>query len=238
MRPAASAPAPVLRLASVDSTQAVVFALAEGGAPDRTVVLADHQTAGRGRRGRRWVAAPGTSLLVSILVRPARLPALSLATGVAVAEALAQVGGVPARLKWPNDVLVRGRKIAGILVEVRAGVEPVAAVGIGVNLAQETFPPPLAASATSLRLEVGRTPDRDRVLDAVLGAFDAWRGRLAAEGLPPVLARWRALADTLGRTVTVDGLTGRAVDLDEDGALLIDTPAGRRRVMAGELQVG
>lgn len=238
----AAAPA-IVRCGRVDSTQAVVFALAADGAPDRTVVVADSQSAGRGRRGRRWHDEPGASLLVSILLRPqlpaAQLPTLSLTAGVAVAEALIHAAGLPARLKWPNDVLVNGRKLAGILLETRFGGEsrlPAAtvALGIGVNVAQRAFPPELADRATSVRL-AGGAADRDALLAALLDAVDRWRGRLEREGFAPVRERWRALADTLGRTVTVEGVTGVAVDVDDDGALLLEVDGHRRRVVAGEL---
>src|SRR2546430_17724771 len=131
-------PAPIVRFSVVESTQTTAFELAAGGAADRTVVVANHQSAGRGRRGRTWADAPGTSLLVSILVRPRVAPVLlatfSIATGVAVAEALDRATGIEARLKWPNDVRVRGRKLAGILVESRIGAPAAAdddATGIG-----------------------------------------------------------------------------------------------------------
>lgn len=121
--PAPSGRPPIVRLDVVDSTQTAAWQLAERGAPDRTVVVADHQLAGRGRRGRSWHDEPGASLLLSIVVYPRlpveQIPMLSLATGVAVAEALARHFGLQARLKWPNDVLVGGRKIAGILLESR-----------------------------------------------------------------------------------------------------------------------
>src|SRR3989442_3620221 len=123
-------PAPIVRFSVVESTQTTAFELAAGGAADRTVVVADHQSAGRGRRGRTWADAPGTSLLVSILVRPRVAPVLlatfSIATGVAVAETLDRATGIETRLKWPNDVPVRGRKLAGILVEARIGRSPAA----------------------------------------------------------------------------------------------------------------
>ena len=237
----------IVRCGRVDSTQTIVFALAADGAPDRTVVVADSQTAGRGRRGRAWYDAPRESLLCSILLRPrlapAALPTLSLTAAVAVAEALARVAGITPRLKWPNDVVVSGRKIAGILLEARLPAAspaspspgepaPVVALGIGINVAQRAFPPELAARATSLRL-AGGDVDRDTVLSALLDVFDGWRARLEREGFSPVRARWRELADTLGRRVSVDGLTGVAVDVDDDGALLVDDGFGRRRVTAG-----
>lgn len=231
---------PVVRVATVESTQAVAWRLAAEGSPDRTVVVAEHQSAGRGRRGRAWSDAPGTSLLASILVRPrtppARWPAFSLTTAVAVAGALRRAAGLDARLKWPNDVVARGRKLGGILVEARtAEGDPALVVGVGLNLAQREFPPELAGAATSVALETAQAPDRDAVLASVLEEFDAWRARLEAEGFEPVRLRWLALADTIGRAVTVDGVTGVAVGLDADGALLVESAAGIRRIVAGEI---
>lgn len=230
-------PPAVVRLGTVGSTQTEAFALAARGAPDGTVVVADHQRAGRGRRGRSWLDAAGQSLLVSIVVRPRlappRLPLLSYAAAVAVAEALAGAG-LAARLKWPNDVLVGGRKIAGILLETR-GPGPVATVvGIGINVGRDAVPPGLADRATSVEAE-GGAADREALLRGLLGAFDAWRRRLEAEGFDPVRVRWLALSDTVGRQVAVDGARGTAVDLDADGALVLEAAGARRRVVAGEL---
>jgi BirA family biotin operon repressor/biotin-[acetyl-CoA-carboxylase] ligase len=277
-----SAAAEIVRLDTVDSTQSVAVALAERGAADRTVVVADQQLAGRGRRGRAWQAPAGTSLLASILVRPrlpqALLPTFSPTTAVATAEALRRLAPVAARVKWPNDVLIGGKKIAGILLESRSAAshpgsrvsepgrsslrppsvhgglpEPATIIhgglpnpattipattiiiGIGVNLGQLDFPPELAGHATSVALETGSAPDRETMLAALLEEFDAWRGRLEGEGFGPVRERWRMLSDTIGRHVTVDGVTGLAVDLDVDGALLIDVSGTVRRVIAGEL---
>jgi len=258
-----SGAASIVRIDTVDSTQSVAFALAERGAPDGTVVVADQQSAGRGRRGRTWRAPAGTSLLASILVRP-RLPqsllaTLSLTTAVATAEALRRVASVATRVKWPNDVLVGGKKIAGILLESRISTvvsEPgrtllapppveadlkapvTTAIGIGVNLGQREFPPDLAASATSVALETGRAPDRETMLAALLEEFDVWRRRLEGEGFGPVRERWRMLSDTLGRRVTVDDVSGVATDLDADGALLIDVGDAIARVIAGEITSG
>ncbi len=231
----------IVRLDQVDSTQTVAFALAERGATDRTVVVADQQASGRGRRGRVWQAPARTSLLASILVR-SRLPqallaALSPTTAVATAEALRRVAPLEPRLKWPNDVLVGGRKIAGILLESRAvaSSEPVLVIGVGINLGQREFPPELAGRATSVALETGHAVDRETMLAALLEEFDAWRARLEGEGFGPVRERWKSLSDTIGRHVTVDGVSGTATDLDGDGALLIDVGDGVRRVIAGEI---
>jgi len=234
----------IVRLDTVDSTQSVAFALAERGAADRTVVVADQQLAGRGRRGRTWRAPAGTSLLASIVVRP-RLPqsllsTLSLTTAVAVAEALRRVTKVDARLKWPNDVLVAGKKVAGILLESRmsGGSSVVTIIGVGINLGQREFPPDLAEGATSIALETGQAPSRESVLAALLEEFDAWRARLEGEGFGPVREAWRRLSDTLGRRVTVDTVTGLAADLDTDGALLIDVAGTLTRVLAGVVSPG
>jgi len=240
----------IVHLPRVDSTQSTIFDLAAQGAADRTVVVADYQAAGRGRRGRAWDAPPGTSLLMSILVRPRGTPdrwgGYSLASALTVADALARVAGLSTRLKWPNDVLVGGRKIAGILLESRmpaagpvgpVGVAGVIAVGIGVNLGQRAFPAGLAARATSVALETGRAVERDAALSAVLEAFDGWRAQLEQDGLAPIRARWLALADTIGRRVSVDGVTGVAIDLDVDGALVLQDGEHRHRVVAGEVGV-
>ena len=151
------------RLDEVDSTQTVLAQMAREGAPDGTVVTARHQRQGRGRRGHDWWDAPGESLLLSVLLRPsvaaAEVSALSLVAAVAVAEALDAVAGVGARIRWPNDVLVGGRKIAGILPDAACradgGVEHVV-LGIGINVGQRAFPPALALVATSLFLATGR----------------------------------------------------------------------------------
>lgn len=192
----------VRRFAEVDSTNRVAVDLVRAGAPDGVVVVADHQTAGRGRRGRTWESRPGTALLVSAVLRPA--PALvTLAAGVAAAEACEETAGAGVALKWPNDLLAEdGRKLGGILTEL---VEGVAVVGLGVNL---TWAPPGAAC-----LEV----DRDRLLAA-------WLDALGRPG--DVLARYRRRCMTLGRSVRVEGprstVEGVATDVDDEGRLVVD----------------
>jgi BirA family transcriptional regulator, biotin operon repressor / biotin---[acetyl-CoA-carboxylase] ligase len=234
-------PAAIERFESVASTSDVLSERARSGASGWHVVLAERQTAGRGRLGRPWVSSAG-DLFLSLLLRPADLgsdllAALPLLAGVAVSRA-ADEWSVPTRLKWPNDVLVEGRKIAGILLESRRGAmaPAVVALGIGVNLRQRGFPAELAERATSVRLANGREVERDTLLSALLARLDHWRDRLESEGFAPVRERWRALADTLGRAVSVDGVDGVAVDLDEDGALLVEDAHGvRRRVVAGDV---
>jgi BirA family transcriptional regulator, biotin operon repressor / biotin---[acetyl-CoA-carboxylase] ligase len=194
-----------VRLDSVASTQEAARSL-----PIGSVVVADHQSAGRGRLDRRWEAPPGTALLASFVLR--RNPILSLAAGVAVAEAC----GGDARLKWPNDLMVEGRKAGGILVEV---AESKAIVGIGINL---TAAPPGAAV-----IDQGR----DELLEKLRERLAVWS---EAES-PDVLRRWRELSDTLGRHVRVElpgrTLEGVAEDIDEEGALVV----GDEHVRSGDV---
>ena len=220
-----------------DSTQSEAQRLAAAGAPEGTVVTALHQRAGRGRRGHDWWDAPGESLLASVLLRPAGpvtvAPQLSLVGGLAVADALAAVWSVVARIRWPNDLLVGGLKVCGILAEAAsggAGAERVHHVilGIGVNLAQTAFPAALADRATSLRLVTGRAPAADAVLAAVLDRlarhYDTWR----AGGFAALRAAWLARSTLPGQAVRLpDGSDGVGVDVGDDGILVARAPDGR-----------
>jgi BirA family transcriptional regulator, biotin operon repressor / biotin---[acetyl-CoA-carboxylase] ligase len=221
------------RLDVVDSTQSTLARLAREGAPDGTVVTARHQTGGRGRRGRAWWDAPGESLLLSVLLRPAvaagHVSQLSLVAALAVTDALAGAG-VTGRIRWPNDVLVGGSKISGILPDAVCGTDgrvEHAIVGIGINLDQRSFPPELAGQATSLRLLTGRAHDPAGVEAAVLTAlhvrYDAW----LSGGFGALRDAWRSRSSTIGTRVGLpDGGDGVAVDVDGDGALLVDVGGG------------
>jgi len=222
-----------------DSTQSEAQRRAAAGAPEGTVVTARHQRAGRGRRGHDWWDAPGQSLLASVLLRPpgpvTTAPQLSLVGGLAVADALVAVASVPARIRWPNDLLVDGRKVCGILAEassdsVGAGAGRLHHVilGIGVNLAQTAFPTALADRATSLRLVTGRAPEASAVLTAVLEQlarhYDAWR----AGGFAALRAAWLERSTLPGQTVRLpDGSDGVGVDVGDDGILVARAGDGR-----------
>jgi len=211
---------------SLDSTNRYVLDEARRGAPAGLVAVTDFQTAGRGRRGRGWVAPPGSSLLVSVLLRPSLPPEqtalVSMTCGVAMAEAVARVAGFTPGLKWPNDLVVGDRKLAGILAE-RDG--DVVVVGAGVNVEWHDFPPELAETATACNLEAGHTVDRRDLLDAYLTELDA-----RCADLDTVAAEYRSRLATLGRRVRVerpDGvLVGRAVDAGNAGQLLIEVDRG------------
>ncbi len=235
-----------VKTGAVDSTQNVARALADTGAPEGTVVWADHQTQGRGRLGRTWTDEPGSALLISLILRPAapvpQLPQISLLAGAALAEAVREESGLPVALDWPNDLLVRGRKIAGILAEsfVSRDQSAVVILGIGVNVNQARFPDDLAARATSLALETGRQFDREKLLRTLLLRLEGWYHRWGAEGFAPVREAWCQGSGTLGRRVRVEeGIGGIAVDLAEDGALIVQTDSGGTvRVRAGDLRGG
>jgi BirA family biotin operon repressor/biotin-[acetyl-CoA-carboxylase] ligase len=212
-------------VAETGSTNADVAALARAGAAEGLVVVAEAQTAGRGRLDRAWVSPPRAGLTFSVLLRPpAPSPWLPLLTGVAVAVALRERCGVPATLKWPNDVLVADRKLAGILAEVADGA---VAVGVGLNVSTRAEELP-GAGATSLALAGADTVDRETVLKAVLRllarGYAGWRADPAA--LPPA---YRSVCSTLGRAVRVElpggpAVTGVAESVDDDGRLVV---AGR-----------
>lgn len=221
---------PLLAFRSVASTQAVCRALAEAGAPEGTVALADHQTAGRGRRGRVWVAPSGAALLVSCLLRPPLLPArwpdLMLVAACAVAEGLDAVAGLAPRLRWPNDVLAEGRKLAGVLAEGVVGPVPFVVLGIGVNVAQgaDDWPADLAGRAVALA-ELGHRVPREAVLAAILDRLAARYDELLREGLEPTREAWRRRG-AFGARVEAHGVRGVALDLAPDGALLIRADDG------------
>lgn len=226
----------------VESTQSVLAGLAAAGAPEGTVVHAEHQTAGRGRLGRAWWDAPGQSVLASVLLRPAmtlvQATGLSLVAAVAAAEALDGFGAA-ARIRWPNDLVVDERKLGGILCEAAAGPagEPARVlVGLGINVGQAALPDHLAAIATSLRILTGRTVAVADVLGALLAALDRRYRAFLDAGLADALPDWRRRSATLGRRVRTPDGEAMAVDVDADGALLVADDAGRvRRLSAGEI---
>jgi BirA family biotin operon repressor/biotin-[acetyl-CoA-carboxylase] ligase len=225
----------VERFESVPSTNDLLRERARAGAPEWSAVLADAQTAGRGRQGRSWLSPPG-NLCLSVLLRPTfdAVGVLPLAAGVAVAEAAAG-WGVAARLKWPNDVVVGERKLAGVLAEAVSSGGRVESVilGIGVNLLLDPAEAPehLRASVTSIRHEGGRVPSAPAAADAILAGLGVWYHSLAREGAQPVVEAWRRLSVAWwGRAVEVIAgdrrISGIARGLDDSGALVLETAEG------------
>jgi len=231
----------VRRFAAVGSTNDVAAALPAG-----SVVVADQQTAGRGRRGHTWFSPPHAGLYVSVVLAPAAARVdppratmlLTLAAGVAIAEGIEAASGLATALKWPNDVVAGGRKLAGILAEGRGDL---VVLGYGINVMAAAFPPELRDRATSLESEVGREVDRDLVLDETLAALSRRYDDLVDGRFDAILDAWRARAPrAVGAKVSwiAQGVarSGVTCGIDDHGALLVRVDDGVERIISGEIQ--
>ncbi len=229
----------------ITSTNDVAASLADAGAAEGTVVAADAQTAGRGRRGRVWVSPPAAGLYVSIVLRPAPevVSLLTLAAGLALSEGIEAATGLATDVKWPNDVYVSDRKLAGILAEAGfsgTGLHHVI-LGCGINVLPSSFPPEIARRATSIESELGRPIDRGLVLAECLAALASRYADLQARRTSAIVTGWRRRAAlTFGRAVEWDAAgavqQGIAENIDDGGALLVRTGAGLTRLLAGEIR--
>jgi BirA family biotin operon repressor/biotin-[acetyl-CoA-carboxylase] ligase len=234
------------RFATVDSTQHVAAALVLGGAPHRTAVVADRQTAGYGRKGDRWLDAPGDSLLVTLILRPTvnaqadhvttNLTRFPMIAALAALDAIAQTAGTQGAIKWPNDLLLVGKKVGGVLGDATwsGGRLDALRIGIGINVRGEraTFIARGLPDATSILAETGRDLDRDMLLAALLGNVSAYEDALTHGDAEHIVAAWRASVATIGQAVTAtlrDGhiIHGIAADVTDDGDLLITDGSGR-----------
>ena len=258
-------PPRLLYFPSVTSTNDLASRLADGGAPDGTTVVAELQTAGRGRLGRTWFSPPGAGLYASVVIRPKGLgdtvepgpfshqnedrgdspftPALvTLAAGVALAEAVRASTHLPVEIKWPNDLVVERRKLAGILTEASGtgGIDYVI-LGFGINLRSAAYPPEIAGRATSIEDELGRAIDRGGLLAECLASLASFHDALRAGRAAAILDRWQSLApSSRGARVewaapegTASGITD---GIDADGALLVRTGERTERIIAGEIR--
>lgn len=251
----------IVRFETVTSTSDVAREMAENGEPEGTVVVAARQTAGRGRLGRKWVSRAGEGLWASVILRPAisleRAALLTMAMALSIRRVLEQGFGLPAAVKWPNDVLIRGRKVAGILAEAGQTPPHVVILGFGVNTAsKDEFEAFLAQvikgdpgrkplmEPTSVAIEAGREVLPEGLLEEILREFEArYLALLAQDEEPSFLEEWRAYDTVLGSDVTVNlvgdrHVNGRAIDVTGEGALLVNTPdRGPIKVMAGDVWV-
>jgi BirA family biotin operon repressor/biotin-[acetyl-CoA-carboxylase] ligase len=237
-------------LAEIGSTNDLALAIAANGAVEGSVVVADQQRAGRGRRGRDWFSPPGAGVYLSAVVRPqtaaAPVPILTIAAGVAAARAVRSVTALPVELKWPNDLVIGRpwRKLGGVLCETSGHGSRIDAVvvGIGVNLRSTAYPREIADRATSIEAELGRQIEQAPILVAILESLAAFVGHFHAGRVGAICAEWRALAAPgLGGAAvrwTDRGVEhrGRAHDIDGDGALLVESAGRVERLVAGEVR--
>ncbi|HPV97884.1 MAG TPA: biotin--[acetyl-CoA-carboxylase] ligase [Spirochaetota bacterium] len=237
-------------LAKTGSTNAVAIGLAERGAAEGVIVIADVQASGRGQMGRGWHSPGGVGVYLSIIVRPPfpprEAPAINLIASIAVAESLPGVEPGAITIKWPNDVLINGRKVSGILSEMRVNDDRIdfgiVGIGINVNNAGGSFPPEISATATSILIETGAPANRSAVVRSVLESFERHYRTMISSGAGPILKRWESLSGFMGRRIrSVDPgavITGVASGMDLNGHLKITDEEGREHILvSGDIEV-
>ena len=231
----------------VDSTNNEAKKLAANDCPEGTIVVAETQVTGRGRLARGWFSPFGKGIWLSVVLRPPFGPMdaakCTLMAAVGVNRAINAVTGAGCGIKWPNDILWNNRKVVGILTEMSAEMDVInyVVIGMGINVTIEEFPSELATIATSLSIATGHSISRVKLLTAILAELEIVYMSVKKSGFAPVLAAWRQESVTLGQQVDVQGFdrsfTGVAVDIDDDGALLVKTPQCVERVLAGDVSI-
>ena len=233
-----------------DSTNIRAKDLAAKGAPEGTVVVAEKQTKGRGRRGRSWFSPSGDGIYASLILRPtmspAETPRITLMTAVAMAEALLSLTQLKIRIKWPNDILVNGKKIAGILTEISTEMDGVdyiiVGLGLNVNTPPESFPEEVREIATSIFIETGSEFPRAPLIREYLRRYEKYYEMFKKRGFESIMQRWKELADIAGQQIMVDVLgekyIGEVLDVDNDGVLILrDNKGNTHRIFSGDVQI-
>ncbi len=229
---------------SVESTMDIAFRLGMEGAKEGTLICAETQTKGRGRMGRSWSSPKEKGIYFSLILRPKASPTdtakLTLLTAVALCEAVTKETGLKPVIKWPNDVLINNRKLAGILTELSAEMDRVRFVIIGIGVNANTPLNLLPANATSIKNELGQPVSRIKLLQEILGSLENWYEIFKVEGFNPVVKKWKQLSVTLGKRVRVvdsgGTIEGVAMDLDQYGGLIIRDDSGMKIIkMAGDV---
>jgi BirA family transcriptional regulator, biotin operon repressor / biotin---[acetyl-CoA-carboxylase] ligase len=238
---------PVRHFVTLPSTNDLAKDLARRGYPEGSVLVAETQSSGRGRLGRIWESPSGTGIYLSVILRPplppTELPKLTLTAAVAVLEALREVSGLAIGIKWPNDIMFGGKKLGGILTEMETESDQMSHVilGVGLNINTLTFPDHLTPIATSLG-STGRTYSRLAIVRAFLATLDRLYGKFLNQEFTDILEAWRRGTVTLGKPVRVKlgarEVSGLAVDVAPDGALLVEKPGGEvEKIISGEIEL-
>ncbi len=236
----------IIHFRETDSTNARARELADQGAPEGTLVVAERQTQGRGRKGRTWFSPPGAGIYASLILRPSMPPneatRITFLTAVAAAEVLLHLTDLDVRIKWPNDILVNGRKVAGILTEISTerGAVDYAVVGLGMNVNTPAFPDDIRERATSILIETGKRFPRTDLLREYLRREEAYLRRLRTSGFEPILKRWKELADTIGKEIRVEMMdrtyVGWVEDINSEGILILKDRKGvSHRILSGDV---
>jgi len=234
---------------TVDSTNSKAYALALNGAEEGEVVIAESQEKGKGRLGRQWFSPPFLNIYVSLILRPKIPPhqasLVTLMAAVATADAIRTFSGLLPLIKWPNDILLRDRKVAGLLNEIHSEVDRVhfvvLGIGINMNIDETMFSKEIRDVATSLKIETGQTVSRKAFLEPLFEELERWYAIFSEKGSAMILNAWRDRAHIRGKQVKVtsfgETLVGRAIDVDSDGALILETKDGtQKRVVAGDVE--
>ena len=240
----------ILFFESVSSTNTVAMEMAAQGCAEGTIVMAETQTAGKGRLGRSWISPAGKNLYMSIVLRPAMSPrdatALTLLSAVACASAIRSSSSVAVTIKWPNDIIVGNLKLGGILTEIKADIDrithAVVGIGINVNLTIADMSDRIKAIATSVIDQTGEPSSRTELAGEVIKEFDKWYGLLMTKGKQVIIDEWLALSSTIGKHVLVSSgkvhLEGSAEGIDDEGLLILKLADGTyRKVSAGDVTI-
>jgi BirA family biotin operon repressor/biotin-[acetyl-CoA-carboxylase] ligase len=233
----------------LDSTNIKAYDLATQGAEEGEVVIAESQEKGKGRLGRNWFSPPYLNLYLSVILRPQipphQAPLITLMAAVATAEAIERLSGLRPLIKWPNDILLGDRKVAGLLNEIQSETDRIhfiiLGIGVNLNVDKRMFPKEIRTIATSMKQEMGQAISRKDFLSSLLKQLEEWHTIYLREGSEAILNAWRDLAQIKGRQVRMtsfgETIAGRAIDVDSDGALIIETRHGeRKRVVAGDVE--
>ena len=241
----------IIYLKETDSTNTRAKELAAQGAPEGTLIIAEKQTNGRGRRGRNWFSPPGGGIYCSLILRPTmqpgETPRITLMTAVVLAETLIFLMKLKLRIKWPNDILVNGKKLAGILTEISTEMDAVnyivVGLGLNVNTRFENFPKEIKKTATSILIETGNRTPRIKLIQNYLKLYEQYYDMFKKNNFKPIMSRWRELADIIGKQIKVNviGKThiGEVVDVDNDGVLILKDDQGMlQRIFSGDIYLG